>query len=165
MLTMTCDTISRAFCLSSAGTTYQGAWRCSSLRGSLVRAHVVLPARPFRDIAGAELPVFRRVLDARQEAPRLLLLREVEEELHDARAVAVQVTLVIDDRLIAALPDAASREHLVGKPLRLQDLGMNANDQNFLVVGTVEYADSSPLRQALRCSPEKVVIESSRWDA
>jgi hypothetical protein len=39
----------------------------------------------------AEFPVLVRVVDALEEALALLVLRQVQEELDDARAVAVQV--------------------------------------------------------------------------
>jgi len=36
---------------------------------------------------------------------------------------------------------------LVGKPFREEKLAMHSDDQNLLVIGSIEDADPSPLRQ------------------
>ena len=53
----------------------------------------LVPECPLLHIRETELPVLVRVVDARQQATALLLGRDVQEELHDARAIAVQVAL------------------------------------------------------------------------
>src|SRR5579863_5065286 len=40
-----------------------------------------------------------------------------------------------------------------------QNLRMHTNNQNLLVIGTVEDADPAPLRKATRAAPEKVMLE------
>ena len=65
----------------------------------------MLPKFPLRDIRKTEFPVLVRLVDARQKALSLLLLREVEEELDDAGSVDVEVPLQIHDRTIPVVPD------------------------------------------------------------
>ena len=77
----------------------------------------------------------------------------MQEELHDARAVTVQVPLVIDDGLVTAFPDVTILEDVGGKALRLQDLRMHSRDEDFFVVGPVEDADPSALRETGGGSP------------
>ena len=74
----------------------------------------------------------------------------------------MQVALVIDDGLVAPFPDAAALERLVGEPLRFQNLRMDADDEDLLVVRPVEDPDASPFRQALRRSPQEIVVELRR---
>ena len=100
------ETISRAFCLSSAGTTYQGACaRAGGCEALLVRLHVLLPVLALFDVRFAELPVLLGRIDAREKALALFLLREVQEEFDDAGAVAVEMTLEAEDRPVALRPD------------------------------------------------------------
>ena len=63
----------------------------------LVSRHVLGPEFPFFDIRQTEFPVLFRFVYPLNEAPALLLLREVQEELDDAGSVGVQVPLQIDD--------------------------------------------------------------------
>ena len=90
----TCDTIRRAFSLSSAGTTYQGACLVLvALRHFLIHPHVVLPEFSLLDVRHAEFPVLFRFVDAVEEPLALLLLGKMQEELDDPGAVAVQMLL------------------------------------------------------------------------
>ena len=92
------EMISRAFSLSSAGTTYHGA--CSvlvALRQCFVGLHVFFPEAAFLEVVAAELPVAFRVFDAFEEATALFLLGQVQEEFDDARAVAVQMFFQVRD--------------------------------------------------------------------
>ena len=52
----------------------------------LVGVHVLLPEAPLLGVGRRELPVLLFHLDAFEEAPLLLLLRDVEEELADRRS-------------------------------------------------------------------------------
>ncbi len=100
------DTINRAFSLSSAGTTYQGAspGACRT-EAFLIRLHVVLPEFSLLDVRKAEFPVLFRLVDACEEALSLLFVREVEEELDDAGSVDMEMSLQIHDRPIPVAPD------------------------------------------------------------
>ena len=64
----------------------------------------------------AEFPVLVRIVDALEESLSLLFLREVQEELYDSRAVAVEMALQVHDGAIALLPDGVLVEHASGSP-------------------------------------------------
>ena len=81
-----------------------------------------------------------------EEALSLLLLREVEEELDDAGSVAVEVSLQIRDRAIPVVPDRLVVVRRVREPFAAENLGMHADDQHLLVVGSVEDADPPAFR-------------------
>ena len=87
----------------------------------------------------------------RRKRAALLLLGEVQEELHDPEAVLGEVALPVVDRAVAPLPDARCFARL-GQLLALEVLGMHADDEHLLVVGAVEDADLAARRQAARCS-------------
>ena len=75
MLTMTCETMSRAFFLSSAGTTYQGASAVLVFSEAvLVGSHVAVPVCPLVDVAGVEFPVLLGIVDPSEKALALLVL-------------------------------------------------------------------------------------------
>ena len=114
--------------------------------------------RALLDVVRVELPVLLRVVDPPEEASALLLLRKVEEQLHDGEAVLDEETFPVVDLAIAAL------EHAVGargrrELLVLEDLRMNPDDEHFLVMRAVEDPDLAARRQLLRVAPEVVVIE------
>src|SRR6202034_1139256 len=106
----------------------------------------------------AEFPVLFRIVDAREEAPALLLLGEMQEELDDAGAVAVQVALESHDGLIALIPDGLSAAG-IRQSFPAQDLGVHAHDEHLLVVRAVEDSDLAALGQIARGTPEEVVLE------
>ena len=81
-------------CLWSAGITYHGAQSVDvAVMASLVGLHVLVPVGPLGHVGRVELPLLVGVVEAGDEAPLLLRLGHVEEELHDLRAVAVEVAL------------------------------------------------------------------------
>ena len=83
----------------------------------------------------------------------------MEENLDDARAIAVEMALMIHDRLITLLPNGHLVLQLVRKPLTGKKLGMHAHDEHLFVVGTIEDADASTLWQATSSSPKEIVFE------
>ena len=93
-----------------------------------------------------------------EEAPPLLLLRDVEEELHELEALVRQVALPVVDLAEAALPDARALE-LRRDLLAGQDLRVDPDDQDLLVVGAIEDADVAAFGQLLRVAPQVVVVE------
>ena len=121
--------------------------------------HVLLPEFPLGDVRQAEFPVLVRLVDARQKTLSLFLFRQMEEELDDAGSVAVEVSLHIDDRTIAVVPDSLVAMQRVREPFAAKNLGMNADDQDFLVIGSVEDADPSASLQIARGAPEKIVFQ------
>jgi len=97
--TMICEMMSRAFCLSSEGDDKPGRLRGAG-RGQarLVGLRVFLPVAALLEVVAGELPVFLRVIEGgRENRFPLLLPRDVQEEFHDARAVAVQVFFLVPD--------------------------------------------------------------------
>ena len=69
------ETIKRAFSLSSAGTTYQGAIGVLvAFKHRLVCFHVLFPVIPFVDVRKAEFPVLFRFINSFQEAFSLFVL-------------------------------------------------------------------------------------------
>ncbi len=87
----------------------------------------------------------------------LLVLREVEEELDDARPVRVQVLLETGNRAVALWPDGlriSLRNSLGG-----EDLRMHAHDQHLLIVGAVENADPAAFRKVTCGAPQEVVLQ------
>jgi hypothetical protein len=65
----------------------------------LERPHVVVPVRPFGQVGRGELPLLAWLVEASEEAPLLLPLRDAKEELHDLGPVPVQVAL---ERILVA---------------------------------------------------------------
>src|SRR5262249_41648587 len=127
----------------------------------LVRAHVLPPPISLFEIGCAEFPILVGVVEAIEEALSLLLFREMKIELDDTRTVPVQMLFELDDGPEASFPDAfvdQFRRHVLG----LQDFGMYANDEDLLVVGTVEDPDSTPLWKGHRRPPEEVVLQLRR---
>src|SRR6185503_13597009 len=124
----------------------------------LVRLHVVLPEPPFLRVRERELPILRRLVEPAEEAALLLPLGEVEEELPDERPVPGEVALEGVDVLEALLPNLLGLE--LGRDLLPpQDLGVDACDQDLLVVGTVEDPDAAALRETARRAPHEVVVQ------
>ena len=141
------DTMSRAFSLSSAGTTYQGASRVLvRAQASFIGAHVLLPEFSLDNVRGAEFPVLFRLIDARQKALSLFFLREMEEELDDAGSVAVEVFLQIHDRTIPVVPDRLVVVWRAGSPFAAENFAVHADDQHLLVVRPIEDADPPTFR-------------------
>src|SRR5690606_41661726 len=109
-----------------------------------VRGLVGVPLLPGVQIADVELPVLARVVEPGAEALRLLLFRDVDEELDDRRALVGEETLELDDVVIAP------------PPTRLGDEALDAYHEDVLVVAPVEYHDL-PVAGALRMHPPQVV--------
>src|SRR5262249_54974527 len=97
-------------------------------------------------------------IESLEEPPLLLLLRYVQEELEHHDAVAHEMFFAGADVLVARFPERLAA--LTGRELlRVEQLRMDLHDEDVLVVGAVEDADPSPLRQALHVAPEEVVAE------
>src|SRR5207249_2538104 len=127
-------------------------------QAGLVSLHIVLPVAALFDVGHAEFPVLLGIVDARQKALALLLLRDVKKELEHARAVAVQVALQVRDRLVALLPRVVFAAP-VGNAFAAQDLRVHAHDQDLLVVRAVEDADTPALGEQARAAPQEIVLQ------
>ena len=82
----------------------------------LVRFHVVVPELSLLDVCRTELPVLVWLVDARQKALALFILREMEEEFDDAGSVGMKMSLQIRDRAIAVVPEFLVVVRRVGDP-------------------------------------------------
>ena len=93
--------------LVSAGTTHHGAHlRAGVSQHLLERVLIRVPVLAFFEVAERELPVLGGILEPFREAIALLVLRDVEEELQDQRAVADQMPLEAVDVVVAVFPEA-----------------------------------------------------------
>jgi hypothetical protein len=133
--------------------------RACRLKTILIGLHVMLPVFPLVNIGGAELPVLFRLVDAREKSLPLLLVRQMQKDLDDLRAITMKVLLQVRDGFIPLLPNVLPVAQLRGKSLAAENLRMHSDDQHFLVIGTVEDADAAALRKPARRAPEKVMFE------
>src|ERR1700733_6080730 len=78
---------------------------------------VVLPVAPLPDVAGGELPVLLRAVDALEKPLGLLPLGQVQQDLDDTDPVVDQVALPVTDLPVAAGPDPVIARDS-GDPLR-----------------------------------------------
>src|SRR5215467_15469988 len=102
-------------------------------------------------------------VEALHEALLLLFARHVQEELENDGPLPSEVILEVRNVEEPLIPDAFAHERR-GQHLSLQDMLMNAHNENLLVVRSVEDPDPSPFGQALDVTPEKVMIEVlARW--
>ena len=74
------------------------------------------------DVGEAELPVLVRLVDAGEEPLALLLLGQMQEELDDPRAVAVEMPFQIHDGAVSVVPDLLSSRSVPGRSFAAQDL-------------------------------------------
>src|SRR5438093_1085091 len=151
--------IARSFFAVPGPTPASASTGSSRTNSSPVRAPIPVSPPGFFDVVEAEFPVLVRLVDTREEALALLLLRKMEEELEDARSVAMQVVFQPGDRAKPLLPDRVRVEEIVGQLFGAQDLRMHAHDQHLLVIRTVEDADATALGQETRGAPEKIMLQ------
>jgi hypothetical protein len=119
----------------------------------------MLPAFPLVNVREAEFPVLVRLINAFEESLPLLVLRQVQEELDDPGAVAMQVLLQIRDGPIWLFPNAFLVEQLPWQPLTAENFWMHPDDQHFLIIGTIEDADPPAFRQMTVRAPEKIMFQ------
>ncbi len=137
--------------LWSAGTTYHGAHSRRRLGDRLlVGRHVVVVALAHLEVGGAELPALLRVVEPLPEARALLLARDMEEDLHDRRALFDQHALPVADLPRPPLHDFLGREP------------EDVDRDDVLVVRAVEDADLPSLRRHGVHAPE-VVVRKLGW--
>ena len=118
---------------------------------------VVIPVAALLDVGEAEFPVFLGLVDAGEEALALFCFGEVEEEFEDAGAVAVEVGFVVVDGGVAVGPDIGGGGGGVGEALGAEETGVDAHDENLLVVGAIEDADLAAGGEVGLGAPEEVV--------
>src|SRR5271170_1723300 len=135
--------------------------RVGARRGQafLVGLGVVFPEFALFQIRVAELPVLAGVVDAVEKALSLFFFREVEKELDDASPVDVEMPLEIVDGTVTLAPDFLVVMRRLRNGFGLENVAMHPNDQDLLIVGTIEDRDPSALRQISGRPPEKVVFQ------
>src|SRR6185312_16972934 len=124
----------------------------------LIRGHVFWPELSFLDVVCRELPPLCRLIDSIEKTLSLFFLRKVEEKLEDWRAAAGKLPFERADVFEALLPRILAHQ-LFRNALLLEHLGMHPHHQDFLIVGTVENADTAACRQPHVGAPEKIVRE------
>src|SRR3954464_3919473 len=98
------------------------------------------PEAPPPRVVRGELPVLLGPVDPGQEAPPLLLRREVQEELDHREPVLGEVALPVVDLPIATAPDSRFPRRL-WQLLAAEEFRVDADDQHLLVVRPVEDDD------------------------
>jgi hypothetical protein len=78
--------------------------RAGRAQALFVSLHVFLPELSLLNVCEAQLPVLFRIVDACQKPLSLLILRNMQENLDDARAVSVKVLLEVHNRAIPIVP-------------------------------------------------------------
>jgi hypothetical protein len=91
-----------------------------------------------------------RLIDALEKAFSLLVFGQVEVELDYPGTVAVQMFFQPHDGVKSAFPDRLLVKRSISKSFSVEDLGVHADDQHLLVIGSIEDADPSPFRQVPR---------------
>ncbi len=64
-----------------------------------VGLHILLPILSLLHIRGGKLPILPRCVDPVEEAPALLLFREVQKKFDDLRAIAIEMALQIQVKI------------------------------------------------------------------
>ena len=113
----------------------------------LVRLHEVIPQRAISEVIGVELPMLVRIFQTRLEPAFLFLLRDVQKNLHDRRALFRKHAFEIDDVPRAALPN------LVGKNL------FHAHRDHIFVVTAVEDHQLPTPRHLRVDAPQEIMRE------
>ena len=105
----------------------------------------VIPACAILEVVRVEFPVFSRIIESGLKALFLFLLGDIEENLHDGRALFCQHALEFHNMAVTRLPDF---------------LGVNilhSDCEDVLVVAAVKYNDLAITRHFIVHPPEKIV--------
>src|SRR4051812_14927152 len=111
----------------------------------LVRGLEVIPSVAVVQVVGVELPYLVGIVESREQPLTLLLLRDVQEEFQHGRAGLGEFSLERVDVAEAGGPHAGRGELL------------DTDDDDVLVVGTVEDADAARLGGCPSDAPEEIV--------
>jgi hypothetical protein len=124
--------------------------RRAARQGILVSGDVSVPARPLFEIAEPELPALLRIVEPGLEALALFVAVDVEEELEDRRSFLAEQALEGVDLVVAARPDS------------LRGDVMDPDDEDVLVVRSIEDGDLALAGRSLVHAPEEVVSRLDR---
>lgn len=83
----------------------------------LVRLSVLSPVASFVKVREAEFPILVGVINTRQKALSLFLLRQVKKNLDDSCAVTIEMVFQIHNGAISPLPDRVRVHQRVRQPL------------------------------------------------
>src|ERR1700730_13607832 len=97
---------------------------------------------PLLEIRQRQLPVPRRVLDARFESVLLLFLADMQEKLENSNSILGQHPLEIVDLTIALAPDL------------LVNQVVHSHDEHVLIMRAVEDSDVAQVRYGFVDAPE-----------
>jgi hypothetical protein len=125
----------------------------------LVGVHIVVEIRPLRQVGCRELPVLGRVVEPFEEPPLLLVLRDMEEKLDEVCSVTLEVMFERVDVLVPLLPKLLPACRVGWEVLFGEDVGMDAGDEDLLIVGTVEDPDPPSSRKRLFAPPQEVMTQ------
>ncbi len=115
-------------------------------QGRLEGLDVVVPFFALGIVAGADLPLVRRIVEPRLEALELFFFGDVEKEFQNGRLVLDGEELFpFVDEIIARLP------HLFWREL------MHAHDEHVFVMRAIEDRNVAALRRMRMDAPQKVV--------
>jgi hypothetical protein len=83
----------------------------------------------------------------------------MEEELDDTGAITMEMLLQVHDGTIPFLPNGFLVSQLFRKAFVPEKLRMHPNDENLLIVGTIEDGDPSAFGKPVRRAPEKIMFQ------
>ena len=124
--------------------------------GRLVGVHIIVPVGPFPDIRLGKFPVLRLHLDALQKTLFLFFSGKVQEYLHHAAAVFIQVFLKMADLPVAFFEKVRVLQHACGHFVVFLQR-MHLYHQHILVIRAVEQRHLAPGRQRLHGTPKIIV--------
>ena len=149
--TRSCATASALTQFRSAGTTCHGAHSVDvSVSASSYAARYSSKRFADLEVVAPELPALLRVVDPLLEPPPLLLLRDVEEDLHHRRPLVDEHPLPLADVAAAPAPDLLRGE------------AVHPDGDDVLVVRAVEDPDLAARRELRVHAPEVVMRELVR---
>src|SRR6516225_6386539 len=99
-----------------------------------------------------------RLVEPIEEALLLLLPGYIQKELENDRPLPGQVFLEVGNVGETLVPDALAHARR-GQLLALEDIGVHADHEDFLVVRAIEDADTAAFGQGLHVPPQKVMVE------
>src|ERR1043165_7494751 len=102
------------------------------------------------------------MVNAGQEPAPLLVLRDMQEELQDLRPVSIEMALKGVDVLVPLLPKLFAPGRVSRHLLALEDLGVDAHDEDIFVIRPIEYPDSSALGDGLGTPPQERMVQLLR---
>jgi hypothetical protein len=110
----------------------------------------------------AKFPVLVGIVDAREESFALFLPGNVKEEFHDLRAVSIEMSLVVQNGAITALPNVllSPVPSKTCCPFKISGCTRTINTSSY--IGAIEDTYSAALWQTQCGAPQEVMIQFYR---